>query len=169
MPRKAEPIVLRAAEPEDAVGVAALYADERVYSGLLQLPFPRPSYWQQRLSGDDPDQLNLLALSGAEIIGHGFLGRPHPHARRRHVGAIGMAVHPDWQRRGVGSRLLAALIDRADRWMQMTRLELEVYCDNLAAIALYRKFGFVEEGRLRAYAFRDGAYADVWAMARLKP
>lgn len=52
--------------------------------------------------------------------------------------------------------------------MQMTRLELEVYVDNAPAIALYRKHGFVEEGRMRAYAFRNGEYVDVWGMARVK-
>lgn len=167
MPRKSS-IQLRAAEVDDAAGVAALYEQESVYSGVLQLPFPRPSIWQKRLTSDDPDQLHLLALAGEQIVGHGFLGRPHPHARRRHVGAVGMVVHPDWQRRGIGSLVLGALIERAERWMQMTRLELEVYCDNVPAVALYRKHGFVEEGRLRAYAFRDGAYVDVYAMARLK-
>jgi putative acetyltransferase len=33
---------------------------------------------------------------------------------------------------------------------------------------LYRKFGFVEEGLLHAYAYRDGAYVDALAMARLR-
>ena len=64
--------------------------------------------------------------------------------------------------------LMTALIERAERWMQMTRLELEVYVDNAAAIALYRKHGFVEEGRMRAYAFRDGQYVDALGMARVK-
>lgn len=40
--------------------------------------------------------------------------------------------------------------------------------DNAAAIALYRKFGFREEGLMRGYAFRDGTYVDCLAMARLR-
>ena len=36
------------------------------------------------------------------------------------------------------------------------RIELTVYTDNAAAIALYRKFGFEIEGTHRAYALRDG-------------
>jgi len=47
------------------------------------------------------------------------------------------------------------------------RIELEVFVDNEAAIGLYRKFGFVVEGTLRRYAFRDGKYVDVLAMARI--
>lgn len=49
------------------------------------------------------------------------------------------------------------------------RLELTVFTDNERAIALYRKFGFEAEGTHRAYALRDGRYADVLAMARLRP
>ena len=160
---------LRAAEVDDAPGVAALYRDPSVYGALLQLPFPRESYWRERLAGSDPDNLHLLALVDGRIAGHGYLGRPLPHARRRHVGAIGIVVDPAFQRRGIADTLMTALIDRAENWMQMTRLELEVYVDNAPAIALYRKHGFVEEGRLRSYAFRDGAYVDVYSMARLRP
>ncbi len=161
-------ITLRAAELDDAAAVAALYVDPGVFGSVLQLPYPRESYWRERLDSRDPDNLNLLALIGDQIVGHGYLGRPQPHARRRHVGAIGIAVGPAHQRRGIGDALMTALIERAERWMQMTRLELEVYVDNAAAIALYRKHGFVEEGRMRAYAFRDGQYVDALGMARLK-
>ena len=80
-----------------------------------------------------------------------------------------MSVHDDWQGRGVGTALLAALIDIADNWLNYHRLRLEVYTDNAAAIALYRKFGFEVEGTLREDAFRDGRYVDSYTMGRLRP
>jgi L-phenylalanine/L-methionine N-acetyltransferase len=64
--------------------------------------------------------------------------------------------------------LLTAAVDLADRWLNLSRLELTVYVDNAAAIALYKRFGFQQEGVLRHYAFRDGAYVDVLAMARIR-
>jgi hypothetical protein len=76
-------------------------------------------------------------------------------------------VRDDWQRRGVGSALLTAALDLADRWLNYRRLELTVYTDNTAAVTLYRKFGFVIEGTHRDFAFRDGRYVDAFAMARL--
>lgn len=79
-----------------------------------------------------------------------------------------MAVHEQWQGRGVGTALLAAAIDLADNWLNLLRLELTVYTDNEAAIHLYRKSGFETEGTLRHYAFRDGVLVDAYAMARLK-
>ncbi len=166
MPRRLK-IVLRAAEVDDAADVAALYRHPSVFGGTLQLPYPRESLWRERLARGDADTLNLLAVVGDRVVGHAYLGHSTPHARRRHAGEIGMAVDAEFQRRGIGSALLAAMIERAERWMQITRLELEVYPDNVAALALYRKFGFVEEGRLRQYAYRDGQLCDVLVMARL--
>jgi putative acetyltransferase len=55
------------------------------------------------------------------------------------------------------------------RWIGILRLELTVYTDNAAALALYRRFGFAIEGRHRGYALRDGVLADVYAMARIHP
>jgi putative acetyltransferase len=78
-------------------------------------------------------------------------------------------VRDDRQRRGVATALMQAAIDLADRWLNYRRLELTVYTDNIAALQLYRKFGFVIEGTCRAYAFRDGAYVDAYMMARLHP
>ncbi|MFX8852491.1 hypothetical protein ABTM75_19330, partial [Acinetobacter baumannii] len=46
------------------------------------------------------------------------------------------------------------------------RLELTVYADNLGAIALYRRFGFVDEGLRKGYSFRNGAFADILMMGR---
>jgi putative acetyltransferase len=64
---------------------------------------------------------------------------------------------------------MQAICDYADRWAQVLRLELTVFADNDRAIALYRRFGFVEEGRHRGFAMRDGRYVDALAMARWHP
>jgi putative acetyltransferase len=48
------------------------------------------------------------------------------------------------------------------------RLELEVYVDNAPAIRLYEKFGFIIEGTMVQFAFRDGQYVDTYMMARLR-
>jgi putative acetyltransferase len=79
-----------------------------------------------------------------------------------------MGVHDEMQGRGVGSALLHAGVDLADRWLNLTRLELEVYTDNDPAIRLYERFGFEREGTMHQYAFRDGAYVDAYLMARVR-
>jgi L-phenylalanine/L-methionine N-acetyltransferase len=53
--------------------------------------------------------------------------------------------------------------------MNLRRIELTVYVDNVAAIALYKRNGFETEGTHRDFAFRGGAFVDAYAMARIKP
>jgi putative acetyltransferase len=68
----------------------------------------------------------------------------------------------------VGTTLMEAAVDLAENWLNIGRIELEVFTDNVAALALYQKFGFVIEGTLRDFAFRDGRYVDSYLMARLR-
>jgi L-phenylalanine/L-methionine N-acetyltransferase len=87
--------------------------------------------------------------------------------RQLHIASLGMGVHDDRVGRGIRTALLEALLDTADRWLGIRRLELTVYVDNTRAINLYRRFGFEMEGTHRAYALRDGEYGDAHTMARL--
>lgn len=161
-------ITIRRAEPADYEAVQAIYAAPKAQAGTLQLPFPSLDLWRQRLQVVDPNAHVLLACVGVEVVGQlGLYAASHP--RRRHVGDIGMGVRDDWQGRGVGSALLGAAIELADRWLQLRRLELQVYADNTAGIALYARHGFIEEGRHRDFAFRDGAFVDALSLARLRP
>jgi RimJ/RimL family protein N-acetyltransferase len=82
-------------------------------------------------------------------------------------GEIGMMVAADWRGRGVGTALVAAAIEWA-RAFGLHKLALSVFPHNDAAIALYRKFGFVEEGRLVRHVRRaDGQLWDLIEMGLL--
>ena len=88
--------------------------------------------------------------------------------RRRHCADIGMMVHKDYQGKGIGKKLMETLIDLADNWLMLVRLELGVYTDNERAIELYKKFAFEPEGIKCKDAVRNGQYIDVLMMARVK-
>tara|TARA_R110000850_G_scaffold73038_4_gene160251 strand:- start:303 stop:782 length:480 start_codon:yes stop_codon:yes gene_type:complete len=76
--------------------------------------------------------------------------------RKKHVASLGsLAVSPSYQNKGVGSRMMTLLIDSL-RVEGIRRLELTVESDNLAAIHLYERVGFQQEGILREYFKRDG-------------
>lgn len=165
-------ITIRRARAGDAEAFAVLMSDPAVYGGLLQLPYPSVEAWRARLAESDaPGQTDLVLVAevDAAMVGNAGLHSAGSSVRRRHVMGLGMSVDKAWQGRGVGSALMEALLDAADRWLGCLRIELTVYTDNARAIALYRRFGFEIEGTHRAYALRDGEYADVHAMARLHP
>ena len=158
---------IRRVEVEDYQDLQDVYAQPKVYADTLQLPFPSELLWKNRLL-EPPDNLHVLVCEiEHRVVAHLGL-QLDKNARRRHVGHIGMAVHDDWHRKGIGSALLAAGLALADNWLNLSRIELSVYVSNAAAISLYEKFGFVKEGTLKRYAFRSGAFEDVFAMARLK-
>lgn len=152
---------------QHVAGVTALYNDPAVARQVLQMPYQSPELWRSRLAADNERMVKLVALHQDEVIGSATLEQ-FARVRRSHCGSIGMGVAVAWQGRGVGTCLLAALLEVADNWMNLRRIELTVYTDNAPAVALYRKFGFEVEGQLREYAIRDGAYVDVLSMARLR-
>lgn len=160
-------VIVRHVESRDIEAITNLYAGKNAYSGTLQLPFPSQAMWEKRLS-DIPDNVySLLAEKGDVVVGQAgmeVITRP----RRKHVAHFGMAVHDDYQGLGVGSKLLSAIVDLADNWLNVNRIELTVYTDNQAAIALYEKYDFGIEGEARNYAFRNGEYVNAYHMARIK-
>lgn len=159
-------IELRAARPSDAEAIASIANLPGFRAGTLRLPFQSTEETQRWLDKPDPNSITLVAVLDGQVVGNAGLRRLA--GRRIHSGSIGMGVHDDFTGRGIGSALLGALVDVADNWLAIKRLELTVYVDNAPAIRLYERFGFETEGCLRAFAFRNGDYVDAFTMARLK-
>ena len=107
----------------------------------------------------------FVALVDGRVVGWCDVQRT-PRDTMKHGGVLGMGILDGFRSRGVGSALMRATLGRA-RKRGFTRVELTVRVDNRRAIGLYRKFGFVPEGRKRR-AFRvDGRYYDLLSMAVL--
>jgi len=168
MPDEKINFTVRRAEPDDYKSMHQIFTNPKVIWGTLQLPFPSAELWRKRFAEPPEGTFNLLVCVEDEIVGQLGLHTFPNHPRRRHAGQIGMAVRDDWHGKGAGTALMGAAVDLADKWLNLTRLELDVYTDNEPAIRLYKKFGFVIEGTLVRYAYRDGQYVDTYAMARLR-
>ncbi len=158
-------IFIRAVEPEDAPGVTTLMNLPGYRWGTMRLPYQSVSTTRQKMSTSGPNFVCLVATSKEEIVGMASLTRFE--GRRSHVGAVGMGVHDAYVGNGLGSRLLTSLLDVADDWWALRRIELTVNADNERAIGLYKRMGFEREGVLRDYAFRGGAFIDAVSMVRL--
>lgn len=162
-------IRIRRAEPEDYTAMHAIMTLPRAQAGTLQIPFPSRELWRERLASSLQQDHQLVAESDGHVVGMVGLHQNLERPRRRHAAAIGITVHDHWQGRGIGTALLRACLDLADNWLNLRRIELEVYADNEPAIRLYQRHGFVQEGLLHDFAFRDGRYIDALFMARLRP
>jgi len=160
-------ITVRRSEPGDYEALYKIMLGPKAVWGTLQLPFPSMEAWRKRLAEPADGMFNLVGCAADEVVGQLGLHTFPNFPRRRHVGQIGMAVRDDWQGKGVGSALMGAAIELSEKWLNLRRLELEVYTDNPAAVQLYKKFGFKVEGTLSRFAFREGKYVDAYMMALL--
>ena len=130
------------------------------------LPFPSLHAWTTQGAKEPRGMVRLVAVADDRVVGNIALMQVDS-PRRRHVGEIAMAVHDDWQGKGCGTRLLESALELADNWLDLHRIELEVFTDNEAGVRLYKRCGFEIEGTHKHYAFRQGEYVDAHSMARV--
>ncbi|MBA3721419.1 MAG: GNAT family N-acetyltransferase [Parachlamydiaceae bacterium] len=100
----------------------------------------------------------LVAELEGQLIGHAFL-EPYHVKSLSHVADLNIVVHKGWQRKGVGKQLLAQIVLWA-KSSGIEKIQLNVRATNFAAISLYRKFGFTEEGRLKKRVKINHGYID---------
>jgi len=114
----------------------------------------------------NPDALVLVADMNSEIVGLLFFV-PNTRIKNRHSGEFGVSVHPEFQGLGIGKYLVETLLSWAVVNPKIEKIYLQVFDTNTNAIALYKKLGFIEEGRhIKAARQPDGRYVDVLQMYR---
>ncbi|GAA5526786.1 GNAT family N-acetyltransferase [Herpetosiphon gulosus] len=160
-------IIIRALEPDDYLDLATVFSGPNVLDGSLHVPFPSQDVWRRRVENPDTETPRLVATIDAMVVG--IISLEIGEGRRRHAGDLELAVRDDYQGRGIGGALMAAMIDLAENWLGLSRLEIVVFTDNTPAITLYKRFDFAVEGTLRNYAYRGGKLSDAYTMARLAP
>jgi len=106
----------------------------------------------------------LVAEHENSIVGHAYL-KPLSLQSLCHVAQLNIVVHHAWQKKGVGAQLLKTLIEQATASSSIEKIELNVRASNTPAIALYKKMGFQEEGRLKNRVKIQDRYIDDILMA----
>jgi ribosomal protein S18 acetylase RimI-like enzyme len=141
-------------------------AKERRYLAMLEAPaFARTRRFV--LNSLQDGAVHVVAVADDAVVGWCDL-RPKTVPTLRHTAVLGMGIVAAYRRRGIGSRMLATTLELALA-RGIRRTELVVRSDNAAAIALYRRFGFVDEGTCRSYMRVDDIDYDALRMARLDP
>lgn len=108
--------------------------------------------------------LFLLAEIDGKIVGSATLDRSNL-SKLSHIVSFGITILKEYSGKGIGSSLLKKVIE----WVELNKVEkidLEVLEDNVPAISLYKKFGFIEEGRKRKAIKTSETYKDIILMGR---
>ena len=154
-------VAVRPARPSDARSFLELFRAVVAERRFVRTDIVRRTEREFRRRFRDTwgqDRASLVATVDGRVVGHLGLSREEA-PENRHVASLGMTVQADWRRQGVGSALMAEAI-RWAREKNVEKLALSVYPDNVAALALYRKFGFREEGRLSGHSKKEIGYRD---------
>ena len=169
--RNGHRVLIRHAVPDDAAGV--LNYLRMVGGETINLTFgsegpgiseEEEREYLSRVTASD-NSLAILALVDGRIVGGlTFDGGRRP--RLRHVGEFGISVAQAFAGLGIGRALLEYLIDWAEATGVVRKINLKVRVDNVPAIRLYERMGWVHEGRTTRDTLIDGVFADCLLMGR---
>ncbi len=160
-------VTIRPIHRDDAAAINSIRRHPQVYATTLGIASERVSNSQAFIDNlTKKDHLFVAEVDGA-VVGVAGL-HEYPSPRMRHKGHLGIMVSPDHQGKGVGRKLMEALLELADNWLMLDRVELEVFANHTPAIRLYESMGFVSEGTRRASLIRNGQLVDEHIMGRLR-
>jgi RimJ/RimL family protein N-acetyltransferase len=139
-------------------------AKERVYLEMIEPPpFEKITSFQKKLI--DMKGPVYYAIDKNRVIGWCAVF-PEENPRKAHRASLVMGLIPKFRGQGIGSRLIDLTLDHA-RSYGLEKIELHVFTTNISAIALYKKFGFEQEGLIKKFRKLDGQYFDCLVMGKI--
>lgn len=116
---------------------------------------------------ESPNSNIMLAQTlDGRLIGMAYVAGGSLDVTRHMADIHRVAIHRDFRGMGLGEALMCAVIDWAQANAMLKRLELELFVGNKRALNLYRKLGFVVQGRRNRSYFINDEYIDVYMMMR---
>lgn len=168
-----ENIVIRTAKAEDASRILQIQKEvvsEGVFLTTALEEFDKTVEqqrdWIDKILHNDKETM-LVAETPKEIVGWIVFLSPG-RMRLSHTGSLGMMIEKDFRNMGIGRLLIKGILDWAELNSCIEKVSLGVFSINERAIALYKKMGFIEEGRkIREFKINDNEYADDVLMYKL--
>ena len=163
---------LRKCEPEDLERILVWMNDREVTQYLAaRYPISRPQEqgWLERVAKMPPSDGLILAIETLAEARHiGTISLNSIGWEDRHA-TLGINIgEKDCWGQGYGTDAIITLLRYAFDWMNLHRVDLQVWSENPRAIASYRKCGFIEEGRLRQGYYQRGVHHDLVVMGVLR-
>lgn len=160
-------ITIRPVQIQDARAIHRICIQDDVLPYMVFLPSMRVDAMENRIRNLGPNQYEFVAELDGNVVG--FVGLTQGQGRRSHTGDLFMGVDCEYHNIGIGKTLLTKIIDLADNWLMLERVELGVLETNPGAKVLYEKFGFREEGIKKGCLKANGKFVDELMMSRFRP
>ncbi len=157
-------IVIRPVLLEDAEALWRIARQVGVIETTQALPSLRLEQRVKSLQVLNENDHYMVAERAAQVVG--VAGLSVGTGRLRHSGSLFVYVDQQQQGQGIGTQLLQSLLELADQWLLLRRVELTVLTENERARRLYEHLGFVVEGRRKMSIISQGEIKDEWLMAR---
>ncbi len=104
---------------------------------------------------------NLIVAEINDVVIGSIAFRSHNLKRRSHTGSISMSISENYRGMGIGKILIKALLDWAENHPLIEKVSLGVFSTNHRAISLYKRMGFIEEGRkVKEFKINENKYVD---------
>jgi len=164
----APPLEIRPAAARDVPAIAAIYA-HHVRHGLASFELEPPSEAEmerRRVEIAARGLPYLAALEGDELVGYAYAGPYRPRPAYRYTVENSVYVKPGRERRGIGRRLLAALLAECEALGLRQVVAVIGDSANDASIRLHESLGFRRAGLLQAVGFKFGRWVDSVQMQR---
>jgi L-amino acid N-acyltransferase YncA len=161
-------VILREARPDDAPGVARIYAHHVLHGfGTFEETPPSVEEMGRRLADVRTRGLPwLVAEEGGALLGYAYVSPFRLRSAYRFTVEDSVYVAADSQGRGVGRALLAELIARCEALGVRQMLAVIGDSANTPSIALHRAAGFEMSGTARAVGYKAGRWLDIVSMQR---
>ncbi|WP_423410342.1 GNAT family N-acetyltransferase [Heyndrickxia sp. MSNUG] len=165
--KNAESYIVRTGELNDAEAILNIHksvVSEGEYLISLSDEFTKTplqyTEWVQSVLENEGETL-MVAEKDGEVVGWIVFETTQNRRRLSHTGTFGMMISDRHRGKGIGSMLLGALLDWAEKNPFIEKVSLGVFSTNQRAISLYKKMGFLEEGRkVKEFKMNDHEYAD---------
>lgn len=123
--------------------------------------------WVQSILESENETL-IVAEKDDEIVGWIVFESTKNRKRLSHTGSFGILIRKGYRELGIGEMLLKTLLEWAEKNPIIEKVSLGVFSTNHRAISLYKKMGFIEEGRkIKEFKFNDNEYVDDILMYKL--